>query len=273
MRLFNMEKILLAILTLSGLGLLFGLSLALAAKRFSVRVDPRINEVFSHLPGANCGACGMPGCFGFAEGLVKGSCTLEGCIVTEPEQREKIANILGVEVATKIKKVAVLHCNGGNKVKDRFIYYGMQDCIAANLVQGGQKECIWGCLGFGTCEKVCPFGAISMNKETGLPEVDEKKCTACGECVEICPKGLFSLVEVNKPVYIACNSHDMGKDVMGVCSVGCTGCKKCEKACEAGEMKIIDNLAVIDYEKYVNCDKTIEVCPTHAIKRREIKND
>jgi len=264
-----MERIILPILTLSSLGFLFGISLALAAKKFCVRTDPRVNKIFEHLAGSNCGACGMPGCLGFAEGLIKGTCTLERCTVTESEEMKKIAQILDIEVKAKTKNIAVLHCNGGKKVKDRFIYHGMQDCIAADLIQKGQKACVWGCLSFGTCVETCPFGAISMNEETGLPEVDAQKCTACGKCVEICPKRLFSLVDVNKPVYIACSSHDLGKEVMSVCSVGCIACRKCEKACPSEAMKVIDNLAMIDYDKYVNCDRCVEICPTHTIRRRE----
>ena len=257
------------VLTLGGLGILFGLSLAYASKKFYVSLDPKLEKVIAALPGANCGACGKAGCVAFAEALSKDEVDLGLCTVCDSESRETIANILNLSLKEKVKTVAVLHCQGGNKVKDKFIYQGMQDCIAASLVLGGHKGCDWGCLGFGTCERACPFGAITMNKETGLPEVDENKCTACGKCVEACPKDLFELIEVDKPVYIACRSHDMGKAVMDVCKVGCIGCKKCEKACDAGEIKVIDNLAVIDYEKYINCDNVVDVCPTHAILTRK----
>ena len=52
------------------LGIAFGLGLAVAAKRFHVDADPRIEEVYEALPGVDCGACGYPGCAGYAEAVV-----------------------------------------------------------------------------------------------------------------------------------------------------------------------------------------------------------
>lgn len=264
-------NILIPILALGGLGLLFGVGLAFAAKKFCVVTDPRLEEVYAKLPGANCGACGMAGCISFAEGLIKGICSIERCAVTEEEAKKEIADILGVELKTKVKTVAVLHCHGGNKrAKDKFIYTGIQDCIAANLVMGGPKACSWGCIGYGTCVRVCPFGAITMNEEN-LPVVDENKCTACGKCVAICPKQLFSLVVTNKIYAVRCKSEDYGKQVMQVCSVGCIACGKCEKACPTGAIKVINNLAVIDYKICDNRGECFKVCPTNCIAKKENK--
>ncbi|MFH1655079.1 MAG: RnfABCDGE type electron transport complex subunit B [Candidatus Omnitrophota bacterium] len=263
-----MMEILISIITLGSLGLFFGLGLALASKKFCVKTDPRQEKVLDKLPGANCGACGQAGCMGLSESLIKGECTVDKCPVIKDEQRKDVADILGVEVKEKVKKIAVLHCNGGKKVRNRFIYDGIKDCNAANLIMGGQKACVFGCLEFGSCVKVCPFDAITMNEETGLPEVDESKCTACGKCAEICPKNLFKLIDVNKPVYVACSSHYKGKAVMEVCKVGCITCGKCEKQCPPGLFKIKDNLAEIDYNNYVDCDDCIKVCPTKVIKKR-----
>lgn len=130
-------NILIPVLTLTGLGLAFGVGLAIAARRFCVVIDPRIEEIFKNLPGVNCGACGMPGCMGFAEGLIQNKCSIEQCAVAKEEARRKIAAILGVEEKEKVQAAAVLHCNGGKfRVKDRFDYRGPQECIAANLVMG-----------------------------------------------------------------------------------------------------------------------------------------
>ena len=93
-------------------------------------------------------------------------------------------------------------------------------------------------------------------------------CTACGKCVAICPKHLFKLIDINKPVYVACSSHDKGKQVMQVCKVGCIACGKCEKQCPPGLFKVKDNLAEIDYNNYVDCDDCIKACPTKVIKKR-----
>jgi len=260
--------ILLAVITLGGLGLFFGLGLALASKKFRINSDPRLEKITADLPGANCGACGMAGCAGFAEALISGKSTVDKCPVTEPEKKIEIANFLGHQVSVATKLVAVLHCGGGNKVKDRFKYEGIKDCSAANLLQGGQKACVYGCLGFGSCVKACPFGAISMNEETGLPEVDGEKCTACGKCVEICPKKLFSLVPVDKKYYVKCSSLDFGKAVLDVCPVGCIGCRKCEKSCPQQAIKVINNLAVFDYKKCRDTGECFKVCPTKCIIKK-----
>ena len=262
-------NILFPILTLSGLGVAFGAGLAIAAKKFCVVADPRLEKVYAKLPGANCGACGMPGCIGFAEALIQGTCSVERCVVMQEDSRREIAGILGVEARAKVKTVALLHCHGGNKrVKDKFVYTGEGDCIAANLVAGGPKECFYGCIGYGTCARECPFGAISMSREA-LPVVDENKCTACGVCVAVCPKKLFSLVPASKTYAVRCKSLDLGKKVLEACSVGCIACRKCEKACPIGAIKVINNLAVIDYAICDNRGECFKVCPTKCIAKKE----
>ena len=257
-------EIIFAVIVLGSLGLLFGLGLAIASRKFCVVVDPRAEKLFACLPGANCGACGMPGCMAFAQSLIKGTGSLDSCRAIEEKAREKAAEILGIKLEAQIKQVAVLHCGGGNKVKDRFQYNGLEDCIAADLLLRGQKGCVYGCLSFGTCEKVCPFGAISMSKE-GLPIIDVEKCLACGKCVEICPKGLFSLIPITSKVSIACSSHDSAGDTRAVCPVGCIACHKCEKACPVDAIHVVDNLAVIDYNKCTSCGECVKVCPVKCI--------
>ncbi|OGX23226.1 MAG: hypothetical protein A3K54_01150 [Omnitrophica WOR_2 bacterium RBG_13_44_8] len=260
-------EIIIPILTLGFLGLVFGIGLAFASRRFAVQVDPRLEKIHGLLPGSNCGACGGAGCFGFAESILSGKTKIDACRVANDKIKEQIAGILGRKLQKIEKGIAVLRCNGGKeRVKDRFTYKGAQDCIAANLVLGGQKECVWGCLGFGSCVEVCPFGAIKMSEE-GLPVVDAIKCKACNKCVEICPKKLFSLIPLGHAVYVVCSSHDLGKDTRLVCPVGCIACRKCEQACPVDAIHVIDNLAVIDYDKCTSCGECIKVCPVKCIRR------
>jgi len=260
-------EILIPILTLGILGMIFGVSLTIASKKFSVQADPRLERISDLLPGSNCGACGQAGCFGFAESLLTGKLNPSNCRVSDEQTKQQIAELLGKSLEKEVKKIAILHCNGGIKVKDRFIYQGIEDCISANLVLGGQKECVFGCLGFGSCVKVCPFGAIKMGSE-GLPLIDETKCTGCGKCVEACPKSLLSLVPIDKKYFVSCKSRDFGKKVLEVCSVGCIGCRKCEKACPTGAIKVIDNLAIIDYNICENKGQCFKVCPVKCIRKR-----
>jgi len=260
-------EILIPILTLGALGLVFGVGLAIASKKFAVWVDPRLERVHGLLPGSNCGACGGAGCFGFAEMLLSGKKGVEACRVAEEAIKEKIAKLLGQKLQKQVRKVATLHCYGGTRVESRFIYQGIEDCVAANLVLGGQKACVFGCPGLETCVRVCPFGAITMSEEK-LPIVNKDRCKACNKCVLICPKKLFSLNPMTHPVFVACSSHDSGKDTKAVCPVGCIACKLCEKACPVDAIHVIDNLAVIDYHKCVSCGKCVEACPMKTIRIR-----
>ena len=50
--------ILYAVLALGGLGILFGIVLGLADKKFSVEADERVSAVRAAVAGANCGAGG-----------------------------------------------------------------------------------------------------------------------------------------------------------------------------------------------------------------------
>lgn len=260
-------EILIPILVLGFLGVVFGVGLAVASKRLAVQVDPRLEKIHGLLPGSNCGACGGAGCFGFAEQILSGKSRIDGCRIANDQVKEKIAALLGRKLQKLAKSAVVLHCNGGKRVKDKFIYQGIEDCTAASLVLGGQKECLFGCLGLASCVEACPFGALKMSAD-GLPVVDKNKCKACNKCVEICPKKLFTLVPLTCDVYVACNSRDSGRDTRAVCPVGCIACRKCEQACPADAIHVIDNLALIDYNKCISCGKCIEACPVKCIKRR-----
>lgn len=132
--------ILIPILTLGILGLLFGVGLAIASKKLAVQVDPRLGKITGLLPGANCGACGGAGCFGFAESILSGKLNVSACRVASLSVKEEIAGILGQELEKITKRLATLHCNGGVKVKDRFEYKGIESCVAANLVLGDRRN-------------------------------------------------------------------------------------------------------------------------------------
>lgn len=68
-----MLEILWAVFILAGLGLVLGLGLAIASKIFHVEVDTKVEDITGILPNVNCGACGYPGCRGFAEAIVNGT--------------------------------------------------------------------------------------------------------------------------------------------------------------------------------------------------------
>jgi electron transport complex protein RnfB len=259
-----MIGILIPIIALGALGAIFGIGLAIASKKLHVDIDPRLEQIHALLPGANCGACGAPGCFGFAEKLLEGKLPVSNCRVVSDENKIKIAGILGQSLGKETRKTARLHCNGGAKVANRYEYHGVKDCVTANLQMAGFKTCTFGCLGLGTCARACPFGAIHMGAE-GLPVIDSRKCKACNKCVLACPKKLISLEPENNPVVVRCRSMDAGKETKDSCPVGCIACKMCEKACEYGAIQVIDNLARIDYEKCTACGACVKACPRKTI--------
>ena len=247
-------------------GLAFGAGLAVAAKKFAVEVDPRITQIEEILPSANCGACGFPGCSGFAKAVVAGDAAVTACTPGGADCSAKIAGILGTEAGVAVKTVAVCTCGGGDKAALAFKYDGVQDCRSAAAVAGGPKACPFGCLGLGSCANVCPFDAIKM--ESGLPVVDFEKCTACGVCVTECPRDLMQIVPDKKKVHVACESPWKGKDIKSVCTVGCIGCMICVKNCPANAINFDNNLAKINYDKCINCGVCIVKCPTNAIHDR-----
>ena len=265
-----------SIIELSLLALVFGAFLGFAAKKFAVKTDPRVEKVESVLPNANCGACGFPGCSGFAKAVVAGNAPVDGCIPGGAAVASAIADILGAKVGEQVKMVAALKCRGGvHRAVDKFEYDGIQDCRAAAIVMDGPKACPNGCIGLGTCAEVCPFDAITMNEEN-LPEISTEKCTGCGVCVEACPKDVLELMPLKNKVWVACNNEYPGKSVKQVCETGCIGCKLCEKNCPVDAIKVEGNLAHIDYEKCTSCQICVVVCPTGTIltsKSGEVLND
>ncbi|MBS4537182.1 Fe-S cluster domain-containing protein [Clostridium sp. D2Q-11] len=258
------ESILLPVVSLGGLGLIFGSGLAVASRVFAVEVDPKVEKIRSALPGANCGACGYPGCDAFANGVVLGEAPANGCPVGGADTAERIGEIMGSEVGAVERKVARVICNGTTcNATEKFEYNGIKDCKAAALVQGGSKSCQYGCLGLGTCYDVCPFDAITI--EDGIAHVDPDKCTACGNCLDACPKNVIEWAPYEQKVVVDCNSKEFGKDVKVKCTTGCIGCQICVKACPFDAMEFEDKLAKINYDKCTNCMVCAEKCPTNAI--------
>ncbi len=260
-----MMTIVYAVLVLGVMGLLFGLILAFASKIFAVEVDARIPAVQECLPGANCGGCGYPGCNGLATAIVEGKAPVNGCPVGGAAAAAKIAAVLGVEVTESEKMVAHVHCSGTcSNAKNRANYEGIEDCLGAIRVANGYKECAFACLGLGTCEKVCPFGAIRV--VDGVAKVDASKCTSCSKCIAACPKHIISLVPEKNSVRIDCSSKAKGKEVMDACAVGCIGCGLCAKTCKFDAIHMEGNLPVIDYTKCKACQMCAKACPRHIIE-------
>ncbi|MFY9214281.1 MAG: RnfABCDGE type electron transport complex subunit B [Tissierellaceae bacterium] len=267
-----MENILYPITVLGGFGLLFGVLLSIASNVFKVEVDPKIEEVLEALPGANCGACGFPGCAGLAEAIAKGEAPVNACPIGGQTTADNVAQIMGVDSAGVDKNVAVVLCQGSKeKAKDKYVYDGVEDCRYQNEIADGCKACSYGCLGCGTCYDVCEFDAIRMID--GVAVIDKDKCTACMKCIEICPKGIIELVPYDNEYIVKCMSEDKGKDVRANCSIGCIGCRICVRNCPEDAFTFENNLAKIIYDKCTNCGICEEKCPTKCIWTSVEKKD
>ena len=261
----NISAILLAMVVVGGTGLLIAILLGIASEKFKVPVDEKEVAIRAELPGNNCGGCGYAGCDGLAKAIANGEAPVNGCPVGGAAAAEKISAIMGVEAGEFVKKVAFVKCAGTcEKASDKYQYSGVQSCIEAMNVPGaGPKGCEFGCMGFGSCVKACPFDAIHI--VNGGAVVDREACKACGKCIAKCPHHLIELAPYDQKTFVGCSSHAKGKAVTTACELGCIGCKKCEKTCPNGAITVTDFCAHIDCEKCTNCGACKEACPRHVI--------
>ncbi len=260
-----MSDWLVSILWVGGIGAVCGAALAFAARYLSVDEDPLIEKVTEELPGANCGGCGFAGCAEYAKAMVTAGaatnlCPVGGCTVVA-----KISALLGRVAEATERKVALVRCGGSDsEALRRFAYNGIADCAAAAATAGGDKACTYGCLGYGSCARVCPVSAIAL--VDGLARVDQALCISCGKCVPACPRGLITLVPAAATLHILCSSKDKGPVVKKVCGVGCIGCTLCVKLSD-GAIAMDGFLAKVDYSKPLTNDALVEKCPGHCITK------
>lgn len=263
----DINSILIPVLIIGGMGLIFGVLLGAASKIFAVKVDERVPKITEVLPGANCGGCGYAGCSAYANAVVNGGAKTNMCPVGGAAVAEKISEILGVEAEEKKPMIARVLCAGTPEIAaQKYVFDGPRDCYSAARLGGGEKMCPHGCLGFGSCVKVCKFDAIHV--ENGLAVVDEEKCVACGACAAECPKKIIKILPLDSKYTITCKSVEKGKATRADCEVGCIGCGICAKNCPKDAITVKDNLAVIDPEKCVNCGICASKCPRGIIHKK-----
>ncbi|MBU4077074.1 MAG: Fe-S cluster domain-containing protein [Euryarchaeota archaeon] len=249
---------------IGGIGFLVGIVLIWASIKFAVEKNPIVEDVIGVLPGANCGACGYAGCSDFAEKVVSESAPINGCPVGGSDVAKQIGSKLGKEVIETESVYPYVRCNGGVHCIDKIDYMGIDDCRAVMMISDGEKGCIYGCIGRGTCVRACPFGAITIGDDR-LPQINKKMCKSCSICIEECPSEILVMAPDSKPVHVLCRSHDKGKFVKSVCEFGCIGCRICVKNCPQKAITVTDFLAEIDQEKCNNCGLCMKNCPQKSI--------
>jgi len=264
---------LLILLILTGIALVCGVIIFFVDKLVPHKVMgiEKTEEVASILPGMNCGACGNPSCFAFAQALTANPDSLSGgkcaTVMQDPEKLEGLQKALGVSLDDSVvRERALIHCNGNSEVI--YDYSGVETCRGAAQLLSGYKKCPYACLGFGDCVEVCPQYAISIRTENGVVVVDPEKCNGCGLCVGVCPMNLIELVPAETKVAFLCNYIPL-RDILDreKCDAGCIHCRKCLKACEYGAVGWDKERAIprFDIEKCVRCDKCIEVCEQNTL--------
>lgn len=265
-----MSILIYAVVALTLIGVIAAALLYFTAQKFKVEEDERIGKVAALLPGANCGGCGLAGCRNLAEAIVKrGDIDGPSCPVGGNEVMTKIASVIGVEAVAAVPKVAVVRCAGSfAAAKSKSQYDGIQSCAYANSLFAGESGCRYGCLGCGDCTRACKFDAISIDKTTGLPVVDDEKCTGCGACARACPRSIIELRNKgpkNRRVFVSCVNAEKGAVAKKNCDNACIGCGKCVKVCPFEAISLDKNHAYIDFNKCKMCRKCVEECPTGAI--------
>jgi electron transport complex protein RnfB len=262
--------VVLAGLIMLGLSLTFAIILLIASEKFKVPVDPRVTQVYDALPHLDCGACGYPGCSGYAKAVIANPELLGKCAPGGAGAANAIAAVLNLQISSSgPAQRPIVHCRAHTADRTFFgAYQGIPSCTSANALANVQA-CKFGCLGMGDCTRACKFDALHI--VDGLATVDYAKCTGCGACSKACPRSLIQMVPFSHEnmMVVACSSKENGKNTRAFCQVGCIGCGLCVKQSDA--FAVQDNLARLDPAKYepngqneAACNK----CPTGVIVHR-----
>ncbi len=159
---------LLALISLSSLGLILGLILGLASRHFHVETIGMQAELEAMLPGTNCGQCGYPGCAGAATALANGEADASCCPPGGKQLATQLAERLGL----------VLNADNMNTPSPQIALVREDICI--------------GCT---KCFKVCPTDAV-LGAAKQIHAVIREACTGCAKCEHICPTGAIELEPV-----------------------------------------------------------------------------
>ncbi|MBQ9708389.1 MAG: 4Fe-4S dicluster domain-containing protein [Firmicutes bacterium] len=219
----------------------------------SMSKDALTERILSLLPQVDCGGCPAKTCQACADEIVNSK---DPCLCPAVNQKtvDKMARALEIQAPVISQLVAFLSCSGCAAGKERFSEFcdTCAEAVDSGFMRG---ECKDGCVGLCDCIKVCKFDAMSV--VDGKVVIDREKCTGCGVCAEefVCPQNLIRMIPAEATNFIPCSSTEGDEEkVRSICNYGCIGCGECEIVCPQDAVHLIDNHAVIDYEKCAGCD-------------------
>lgn len=258
------NEITVAVIIVSGIGLIIGLVLAIVSIVMAVPKNEKEEAVREALPGANCGGCGFSGCDAYAKAIVEEGAGVSLCPVGGSETAAKLAELMGVEAEPLEKTVAVVRCMGNADNAPRVAeYQGIESCKGAMRLSGSLSTCGYGCIGLGDCVKECDYNALTVCN--GVARVITENCRGCGACTRLCPKELIALVPFKEQAVVRCRNFSKGAVTRKECSTGCIGCMKCVKECPTGAVEVTNFVARVDPKRCTLCGKCLEACPVGCI--------
>ena len=253
-----------ALIPLALIGVVVGIILGISGNRLRAKSGGIVEKLTTILPGTDCGACGFSSCEAFAESLAVKSVRPNKCSLADTATIVQLARMSGQKALRTQRMRAQIMCSGTSDLAPKkFKYDGIMDCVSVAQLGTGDKACPYGCLGYGTCVKTCPFNAIKV--ENGVAVVEYEKCIGCGLCADACPKHLIRMVPYDSEYWVGCHARSKGDIVKSYCGVGCIGCGICEENCSVDAIKLVNNLASIDYKKCIQCGTCFEKCPRSSI--------
>ena len=179
-------------------------------------------QILTLLPGVDCGGyggCGFETCEACADAICENKAPAM-CPACSSDTVKAIAAILEVEPVEVEDKAAFIKCAGDAAGKERLAVLGT--CEAAKEAGFLYDECQWGCIGLGSCTKVCEFDAMSI--EDGTVIIDKEKCTGCMACMNVCPQKIIDMVPKEATNFIPCSSKAYETTTLETCGHGCIGC-------------------------------------------------
>lgn len=210
-----------------------------------------VQEIRGILPGSDCtgrGGCGFVTCDKCAAAIAAGGAA-NLCPACTNDDVAAIAALTGGEILPAKAEKAFIKCNGSAAGKARLKFYSTcEEAVKAGFLD---KECKYGCVGAGSCVAACTFQALTI--ANGTVTVHEDLCNGCGACAQACPQSIVKMVPEDASNFVPCSNQDDEETALRLCGYSCIGCGDCEEACPEGAISIVDNRAVIDYEKCVGC--------------------